>query len=381
MFRFVFIIIFIFSCHSWAQWKLEHRELWLNSQSKYSEQFHSAAATTFWGAYHRLLDWPFAKGQMHELSHPLITNGKLPVYISKRDAKAKLIVFFPGIFGQANRHMTGRLVRRLEDMNFHVMVLPNVLASQYIRLLPDYSKGVFSTEVELMNFALEFAKKQIGQKISEVHVMAESLGTITASAWYGQNAELVSLTLLWPPLNLYQAMKNFDQIIQEHQNYSCSNLWTMAKVIYRFSIVPQNQALDPEFEKCVGQMALVQGFQEQTQKVFLEYSKVVPEKNKIQPKGFEDFILNYQKPLADLIVNQSEQLKLNYWLQKKQLKRKKIDIKILSSQNDFLNQNQSWDVFLKKTELPQESLILLNWGGHSGPVATEEFWQTLRMIY
>ena len=91
--------------------------------------------------------------------------------------------------------------------------------------------------------------------------------------------------------------------------------------------------------------------------------------------------MNYQKPLAGLIQKQSNELRLDFWLQKNQMKYKKIDIKIFSSQNDFLNKNESWDVFLTNTDLPKESLILLNWGGHSGPVATEEFWQTLRMIY
>ena len=431
----LFALSLFFSFSARAQWKTESREIWQNQSSIYKNNLSNPVAATFWGGMRRLNSIPFNKGRIYPMAHRLLNNNTLPIYISEQDIKSDLVIFMPGIYGQADKSLSERMIRKLEEMGFHVLLSPNILAANYIRLLPIYdarfetistrtkssnkiSKAVsndtnyspIDTEIALHNAALDLALQKLDGKYKKIHILAESLGTTTAAAWYAkdlvQQKRIDDVTLIWPPLDLFYAMKNFDQQIEAYRDYECSKFKYLGKIIYAMFFSSTPAAYSKEEQNCFGRFVLVDGFVDKTQEVFAEYAYAINNKlkyktessmgglvninpnypistidPKFKPKNFEDFFKNYRPEIYQMIKDQSEDLKLQKWVKQILQQNSKANIKILSSKDDFLNKNLDWQDFLKQSGLSADHLLLLDWGGHSGPVGTDEFFQVLKLEY
>jgi hypothetical protein len=235
-----------------------------------------------------------------------------------------------------------------------------------------------------MEEALNYALNKLPD-VRKVHVIAESLGSSIASAWVAHDRSnkrrLTDLTLLWPPLSLYSAMKNFDKMIHKYKDSDCSlvsKISVMGKE-FLFESFPKN--IDKEEEKCIAQILLRDGFIKAMDQSFETYKKV--SKKSIggeNPKDFESFFKNYRPEIWRLLEQKNQSLGLAFWMEKIR-KDNDFKVRIMTSENDFLNFGEDWGKFKTQFNFSENELVILKWGGHSGPAALTGFREYLRKTF
>lgn len=367
-----------------AQWAKDARALLardLPSQIK----TYPAALITFWGGFRRYLHWAQNRGEIIERKSTLFKSGSFSFYFfAHPDPKAPLYIFMPGIYGQPHKGITQNFIDTLETLNGSVIVVPNLLAQEYIRANPSYIKDVVSSEVEVMEEVLDFALSKLAAQKRPTHLIAESLGSSVAVAWVAQDQlhkkRLSDLLLLWPPMNLYSAMKNFDALIDSYRSFDCSTVGNLLTISQRFlfTVYPENLSLSEQ--QCMGQVMLVDGFLKSTQKSLATYQETEPTLAQLPiPTGFEHFFQNYRPEVWKLLSSQDPRLALSHWVRQYATR---FPVKIITSHDDFLNTGLDWKDFTNETGLQMErDILVLDWGGHSGSVGSPHFAEVLKGIY
>jgi len=345
-----------------------------------SKNLKAPAVASLWGGQRRFKIFHNKSGEIFNLKSPLFKSGNLNIYISKKPSN-KLIIFFPGIFGSINRGITPHMIEQLEKTQINLLVLSNFLSSEHISAYPLYGNDPIKTETLILEQALDFSLLQLNNKKLEIHVIAESLGSIVASAWVSEdqkkNKRIKSLTLLWPPFELKHAMKNFDNIVNEHReaNHNChiiNKAWLLTKEML---LKDFPDFLSKKDEKCLGSIVLIDGFMGSMKKSWEAHTQTSGI-NTSNPESFEDFFKNYRKELWDLLVQNHESIKLKTWLSKIKSDAN-FPIFLFTSKNDFLNKGLDLEEFKKSGLLSDNEILVFPWGGHSGPVGMTEFTQIL----
>jgi hypothetical protein len=142
------------------------------------------------------------------------------------------------------------------------------------------------------------------------------LGSIVASAWVSEdqkkNKRIKSLTLLWPPFELKHAMKNFDNIVNEHRvaNHNChiiNKAWLLTKEML---LKDFPDFLSKKDEKCLGSIVLIDGFMGSMKKSWEAHTQTSGI-NTTNPESFEDFFtrkLTRRTKLEELLTGDTEGL-------------------------------------------------------------------------
>ncbi len=341
----------------------------------------SPAVSTLWGGYRRFKLFNHNQGEIVDFHSPLYKTGKLKIYFRQTNSD-EIVVFMPGIFGSIEKGLTPQMIDQIEKTNVNLLVLPNMLSQEHIEAQPQYSNDPLLTEVLIHEAALDKIIKVLNRKNIKIHIVAESLGSIIGSAWanYDQShrKRLSSLTLLWPPLELPLAMKNFDQVVTDHKEASkrCGPIkkaWLLFSELY-LNEFPSNLSI--ENEKCLGSIVLIDGFMSKASQSWESYAKVSGQSSNLSPHSFEDFFRSYRKEIWNLIEQKHESTKLETWL--KNINGPfKNSITIFTSQNDFLNSGIDLEKFKMNIGLKNEQFIVFPWGGHSGPMGIDNFYKII----
>ena len=377
-----FLFVFCFSHSTFADAQ-DSSILKIMSQSELkASQLKNPVVATFWGAFKRFKDFTHNDGDVIKLKTSLFRSGNIDIYLSQKKERSPLYVFMPGIFGGLKRGLTPQMIDRLESLNGHVLVVPNFLSPEYMHSHPLYGGDPIHLEVQVMEEALSYALSQLGPRVSQIEVIAESLGTAIGAAWVAWDFDhlkrLTSLTMLWPPLNLAHAMKNFDQLILTHHKFvnNCSIIDKTWVFLREFAFKEFPESLQADEEKCLGVMVLIDGFLKNSKrswKIFADENGLV----EIEPESFEEFFKTYRGELWRVLTKKQFVVQLPYWM-KLIRQNKQFPIRIMTSQNDFLNQGLSWSDFKNEFHLTDSELLIFPWGGHSGPIGLEDFTEILR---
>lgn len=376
------ILSFLMSLSAWAQWPVPVREKFLSLTSRY-QSLDSSGFATFWGGFQRWKQTSSTASKTHMWKTPLFRSGELPLYLSSRSTHAPLIVFMPGIFGETTRGLTPQTITMLEKLDAHLLVVPNIISTQYINAHSLYGDDVVQSEVKVMESALDYALTQLGGRVGKIHVVAESLGTAVGSAWGAYDGShqkrLSSLTLLHPPQSLPAAMKNFDAIIEEHRPYvgSCGKPRMLWNLFTGFVVrdVPKN--LTVQDKRCFAAEALVNKFVGSAVRNYNAYAVSENKDTSYAPQGFTDLFSHYRPELWSMLEKNDKRLQLSHWV--KQINGNKSPaLRILTSQDDFLNRGLSWENFVTDTGMAVDDLLVLSWGGHSGPIGMPEMPEILK---
>ncbi len=346
---------------------------------------YPSALITFWGGLRRYLHWPQNRGQVIEKESALFESKQFTFYFyAHPNPSAPLYIFMPGIYGQPHKGITQNFIDSIEALEGSVVVVPNLLAQEYIQANPKYTSDVVASEVAVMDEALDFALSKLSSSDRSVHLIAESLGSSIAVAWVAadqrEKKRIKDLLLLWPPMNLFNAMKNFDALIESYRFYNCSTIGNLLTISQRFlfTIYPEN--LTESEEQCMGQVMLVGGFLKSTRKSHAVYRETSPALALLpEPTGFEHFFRHYRPEVWKLLSSQDPRLQLSHSVRQYS---PHFPVKIITSQNDFLNVNLDWKVFAKETGLKiDQDILILDWGGHSGSIGSPQFTEVLKKIY
>jgi hypothetical protein len=365
-----------------AQWPVPVREKILALTPRY-QALDSSGFATFWGGFQRWKQTTSTASTTRMWKTPLFRSGELPLYLSGRPQHAPLIVFMPGIFGETTRGLTPQTINMLEKLNAHLLVVPNIISTQYIAAHSLYGEDVVQTEVQVMESALDYALTQLGGRVGKIHVVAESLGTAVGSAWGAHDGShqkrLSSLTLLHPPQSLPAAMRNFDAIIEEHRPFvgSCGKPRMLWNLFTGFVVrdVPQN--LTEQDKRCFAAEALVNKFVGSAVRNYNAYAVSENKDRTFAPQDFTDLFSHYRPELWAMLQNNDPRLQLSHWV-KRINENKRPTLRILTSQDDFLNRGLSWENFIRETGMASDDLLVLSWGGHSGPLGMTEMPEILK---
>jgi hypothetical protein len=378
------ILLLLLPASAMAHWPMRVIE-----QTKVFDQkaqyISSSPVATFWGGIKRYLHIPWNNGETIELKSQYFKDQKLPLYLSDPKSKSStLFVFLPGVYGQPGRGLTPQVIDYLEDMDAQVLVVPNLLSPIYIEARPLYQIDPIEAEIQIMEEALSFVLKERPQ-ITKIHVLAESLGSSIASVWVAHDRShqkrITDLTLLWPPIDLFFAMKNFDEMIESHSKFECNFMSDVATIGLNFVLRDFPEQLSEKQIQCMGKAVMVDGFLKATKRSWTTYNSTIDRDNPGEaPKSFEDFFKSYRPEVWEIIKTHDERLKLTHNLSQVR-KEPNFKLRIMTSQNDYLNFNLNWSDVKKELDLKDNELIIMNWGGHSGPMGLKNFKEIIRETF
>jgi hypothetical protein len=336
---------------------------------------------TLWGGVHRWLSprWTQSAVISTKLtSLPVLDHPTITLSIRKATSpQADLIIFFPGIFGQPGSALTPEFISSLERLPFHILAVPNVLSESYLSLQIPYVSGkVFKQDAEVFDAIIKQVIKNYKLAPQKIHIIAESLGSYSATSWSALTTtfrgHVSSLTLLWPPLNLYNGMKRFDQHIQYYAKFKehCSwptRLRLMIKLLFLTQLPSADLSpfLDSEHH-CAGYQLFPEGFRHRAQEVLNFYLTLKHRPQEKNLKGFEHFFSKYDSQINQEIQSQKKELSLSEWVNQAVKIQPLQEIIIHTSENDFLNLPQEWNTFAKTVYWPSKKIKFIPNGGHAG---------------
>lgn len=334
------------------------------SAPDYSSSFSDPVFATFWGGMRRTLHWKRHRGEMVELT-PVNFKEAVPVYLSADKRKKDLYIFYPGIFGKPDGKISPSVIDLLEKRNVHVAVLQNILSPVYLSARPagndlDLEK---SNQVNLLSAVID----RVGvAKIDKVHIVAESLGSfqVLMALTDPKAKSFDSLTLLWPPLYLDRSLERFDALIEKSlpKLAMCTLWWKWPFIAYEV-IAKDRPELSESDMGCLGAWVVAEGFVNSIKTTAKLYFESKTEKVVI-PTTFSEFMKTVLPEVTPLLESHDERLSVVHLL-------KSVDpakVRIVSSKDDFLNVPAEWEELVKTYDV-----VLLPWGGHSGPLGIEAF--------
>lgn len=386
----IIIILLVFPTLTFAQWNKQSIALIKNESQKY-QHLKNPEVSTMWGGFLRFWRMNSFKGKEIKIQTKKFKSGSLPIYLSKVNHKAPLIVLLPGIFGRYNGQITPKNIAELELLNYHLVVPPNFLAPEYIENSPLYDTDPSKFDIEVVMEVLKKTIKIIGEEnISKIHLIGESLGTLVASGVYAIDSQKASpllkngsISLLWPPVRVDNSLKNFDTRITKSETYhtECFYIYhLLPDLIYHFLLQERPSGFSTNFQKCVGAFLYQKAFMRTAKKSFETFKDQIDKKelNSIVPKNFSDFFKYYQPIFYQMLEAKDPRNKLSFWLEKG-IKNNPIPIRIITSTDDFINDGSNWDKFKQEVKLKENQFIFMNWGGHSGPLALD-IWKDIFRI-
>jgi hypothetical protein len=204
-----------------------------------------------------------------------------------------------------------------------------------------------------------------------------------ASAWVSDPAwspRPKNLTLLWPPAQLETAMTNLDLYVEAAQKEECNVVLTVPLFV-RYLMVPKTPSgISERSGKCIASWGAKKAFL----KHLVHLSEVMSELKGgqvMRPKNFQQFFQSLHQPFWKLIEAKDEKLNLAYWLKGIKGQHIGVDVRILTSYDDFLNRGIPLSEVARHVGLPKENVVVFDWGGHCGPIGTPEFTSMLQMEF
>jgi len=366
----VFICLFIsFNAHSWTQ---DSVSLFNESNNKYLH-LENPGMVTLWGGVRRLLKDETTKGELKTYKSSLYLENEFTYYLFQSQENSKLTVFFPGVFGEVDGVISPSVISLIEKQPTDVLVIPNFLSLNYIKSFPKYKDFNFDLDFKI---SVALIKKILSTKdYSKLNFVAESLGTMVAAGSLKEISHVyageINSFLMWPPINIKDAINNFDLGIKRTlKDYNQCGIFINSLKIFKNFIwdeIPQNMDLD--FIKCMNSYMYHFAFVRPIKNNFKEYAKITKRKFKVLPDDFYSFLESYNPKFAQMIQENPKVLSLSHWLQQRNFKNTKINI--VSSQNDFLNKDLNWDSVLNDAKINSQDFYLFQWGSHSGPLGLD----------
>lgn len=344
----------------------------------------SGELVTAWSDWKRTkLFAPKLKGEMISVPVKESKRGFVNVYFSRNSTSAPkpLIIYFPGVFGEVGDRLTEEFVQRLESLDTHVVVIPNLLSSGWIQGQPKYEENPIRTELSIMS--------QIGKLInahfplifiSNTYIIGEGMGGILATAWSAQTEftpRPKNVTLLWPATKMNKAIENLDSYLLSSAKDSENCFWTFPLFLRYFVLSDTPNGISEENGKCLSAWGAHKSIMKNLHKISTINSEVSG--NKLtRPQSFNLFLEHSYRPLWLAMKNEEPMMNLSYWIKMITDKQPLLNLRILTSYDDFHNRQAPIAEMALINGFETSSVSVMDWGGHGGPMATPEFQEFLQ---
>ncbi|MFZ4713979.1 MAG: hypothetical protein ACOYL6_09720 [Bacteriovoracaceae bacterium] len=331
---------------------------------------------TFWGGLKRIARTYWNKGEMVYLKEDNVLNRPLPIYISKSKTKRPVIILFVGVFGRPDGIIVPGMIADLEKNDVHLLVIPSFISETYIMArVATANKNIWEEEASNQIALVRAGLNLIGQEnISSLHVVAESLGVWQAIMLLEGDWNFESFSLLSPPLHLSNAVDRFDQLIKKNKVIydDCSYWWRWPILLKRYYSEKLPSLAQEEDVRCYGAWG-IQSFLKGIEKV----GEIVYKDQKLEKKkadSFRTFVELVTPEFLPFFTVHNDKLDLYYWKKQMLLKSKKLQM--ISALDDFLNDKEEWDLWKQDPDF-KDKIKLYPYGGHSGELGEDLFWQDL----
>lgn len=347
-----------------------------------SPEERGALATVWGGGMREVRFNEDLSGDEQNIKLPGYFERDLRVFLRKQDHRAPLIVVVPGVFSNADDALARGTTKWFSKLGYHVLTLPNCWSRDFARAKPlyhdDYPVGEARTVMQVTRWAI----KEIGaENISSAQLFGESLGALVVSVVYSLDSQesrplfTAGATMTWPPIALHSAMQVLDGMMTSTAKLyddKCHNL--IKRLETKWRILRGKYILDPTHDEIECAPAVVAQYA--FRKELVKLAKTVNHVNKLGrnvPKDltFAKYVADYAPRYRAALAAGDHYGDLRYWLSKTSA-RGLQNIRILTSEDDFLNDHQSWDM-PGQLDSPQDQLIVAHWGGHIGLTDTREY--------
>jgi len=349
------------------------------------------AIATVWGGGMRDV-------RLNEDLHPDEQSIKLPglfrneirVHLRSQEKRAPLIVIVPGVFANSDDPIARGATRWFSQMSYHVLTMPNCWSRDFAKADPVYTDEYPSGEAKVVVEVTKWAIKEIGaNNITSVSLFGESLGALTAAVVYARDSQqrkplfTAGATLTWPPIALHDAIGLLDHLMTSTDSLYDSKCHHLIKrLITKWRILRGKYILDPTDDEIECAPAIVAQYSFRHE--LIKLAKQVNSTRHLHrdvPKDltFARFIHEYAPRYAAALKANDEYGSLRYWLNQTS-SRAMQNVRILTSEDDFLNDPHDWDTpgFL---DSPKDQIIIAHWGGHIGLTDTKAYEGLLKVQF
>lgn len=298
-----------------------------------------------------------------------------------RILKAPLVLFLPGLYDNMDDHSPMRSAAFLSERGYHVVIPSSSWSQEFIKEDPHFDPGELEQEAGVALDALDYAIKRIGKEnITQISIAGESYGAILAAVAFEKDQERAhplidgTATLYSPPLDMQNAIDNLDQGSDATENFwdsQCSSIKDLLADYSALSCHPSQDPVSAELSQCSGPL-VYHSFQSSLVSAIellhnIKHLGIIPTAKAALAQWkhdlrFENAIQSFT-PENIKILAEGKGL-LSYWvalLPGDALAR----LRIISTQDDLLNQGLSWDLD-SGGPFTFKNVILLPWGGHTG---------------
>jgi hypothetical protein len=307
----------------------------------------------------------------------------------KLEKKAPLIIVFPGSFTNLDEDQAIMWMQLFSKLGYHTLLLPNPWSTDFIKSETNFLLGDFLNEAESLAFASKKVYRDLQERdllsTSQIQIFGLSHGAFIASIVNYQFAKeklnVAHATLVSPALNLNDSFHILDQHIEdsieiERDRSFLGSIINFLKICKSESI----EELSPKNISASKYLTAIEGFQKDLATSLIAYDdikelNIVPldqAKKKKWKKNlkYSEFFKSFAPELLPLY--KSEKSQIEYWTEKTQKLGKK-NVRILVSDNDFINKN--------KKLRSSTSILYLKGGGHFGFCSSPWFEKFLELSF
>lgn len=373
-------ILLLISLGVQAEWSKASLEDFNSLATRRGHQNVHPDVLTLWGGVKRFFKGNDLKGEAFKVSlEPFQNKLELYAYGNHSKSRAPLVIFFPGIFGGHKGKISPWMLNIFESSSFHTGVVPNFLNKNYIKAAPQYNKkNALELDTRAALMAVEKIIEKVGlDRVESVTFLGESLGGYVAASSIQFQREfpqvfklLKNLVLLWPSLNLKDSLKAFDQKMAQYAPayQECSYVLEAFSFFKHFIWQDYPHGVSKESARCFGAYLFHGSFLKSMTKSYEAYIKTASAKSVRAPKNFHQFLEVYNPHYLQAMAGSPEKMELEHWLKK--WKKSSVGVKIVSSVDDFINDQRKWKTI--------ENKRLLEWGAHCAPVSLNEWGRILK---
>ncbi|HXH75749.1 MAG TPA: hypothetical protein VNJ08_12320 [Bacteriovoracaceae bacterium] len=381
----ILVLLLVFSSFNVnAAWNVQSQSKIRQMEEDYKNMGTGELASA-WGTWKRThLFSPTISGKVIKVPTNETRQGFVNAYFYKipTNASRPLIVYFPRMFGEIGDKLTDDFVSKIEELNVHVLVIPNFLSHSWIQAQPIYDKHPVKTEIFIIAAIWKEMLKQIPKdNISETHFIGEGLGGILASAWAAQmdfTPRPLTVSLLWPPAEFDTSMINLDAFIESSSKdwANCGSIGTFPTFLNYFILSDTPVGISKSDDQCLSAWGANREYVKNLHSLSTLNAHIT-NGQVTRPKNFQYFFEHSYKTFFRAITKKDEMLHLGYWINSIRKSQPALDVRILTSFDDFFNKGIPLAEVARKANLQPENIMVMNWGGHGGPIGTPEFTEVL----
>ena len=342
----------------------------LDEKLDWSSPFFDRFEFSLWGSVKARLYDP--SPQYISLRNSYLQKPVRAAYQISQPQLAELYVYIPGIFNNVDEGQSSRAFVRMQNLSGNVLVLPNPWGTDYLKAKAWHKPGDLIREAESTYALIEdFLRRAKMPASTRINLFGASYGAFLAAIVanldrsLGKNRINERVYLFSPPLHMGRTIRNIDQLMWEDDFFNRKITdKELAFIFLDYIFANSDKDLDTSSKILSRPLTIRIGFKDPFREALAIYFAKDAAYDKQQKYLFRSYLESLAPELEGLL--KSEVANLDYWVSGGK-QNYQLDIKVLSTTNDFLN------TFIVSGIYPSDQYWFFRSGGHLGFIQLDEF--------